>query len=531
MAQAPTPVSATQPQLMLSQPGISRDGTRLSRRTHVDAQWCRWYQAKPRKMGGYQEQLRSVNGIVRAIDVFSNDGYSYVHIATGNAIQRYAIDNMTGATAGLITRTPVGYIPDARFNWQLAEQFDIPTDTTMIFANGTPSASSITSSQAYPVYYGDIVDSAPLTAITDTGTGSLGPILSSGGVAAVGPYVFIYGHDGIVRWTVPANPTDWSGAGSGDARPIGDKIVRAYPLRGQSGPAIIMWSLSAIIIGQFVGPPDFWDFTTATVSASILSSNSIVEQDGIFYWPTTSGFSMFNGVVRELPNSDSKHWFFDNLNFQQRQKAFTFKVPKWSEIWFCAPLFGATECSHALIWNWSEKCWYDTVLPNGGRSAGFYEFVFNYPVMAGVVPNADTGGGTSVWQHEVGYDEVSGQIAVPKAIYSYYQTNEFSLCEPQQPGQLGMDQALSWSILEPDFEQVGDLMFSVISRANARAAESTLGPLVISEVPATPKDQLVKFKHTGRLTSFQIESNTLGGYYFAGSPLIHSQPGDARKED
>jgi hypothetical protein len=581
---------------MLSQAGVGRDGTRAAQKSYIDALWCRWYQGVPRKMGGYVEQLRGVNGVVRAIDVFSNDGYSYVHLATGNAIQRYAIDITSGANTGLLTRTPAGYPTNPEFNWQFSQLFDIPTDTTMIFASGTPSATSITTSSEHPVYYGDIIGVEPLTPIPDgvlftgaisgttltitgatnttlvegdtiygaapgtvivamapiapyTGTGGNGTyevsisqtvaatamtahqVRASGGCCAVPPYLFLYGHDGIVRWSSTASPTDFESEGTGDARPVGDKIVRAMPLRGQSGPAIIMWSLGSVIIGSFVGQPAYWDFTTVTTNSSVLSSNGFVEHEGIYYWATTSGFTLFNGVVREMPNIDNRQWFLDNLNWEERQKVFAFKIPRWSEIWWCFPFGNATECTHAVIYNWAEKKWYDTVLPNGGRSAGHYEFVYHHPIMAGIVPNEDTAGGTSMWRHEFEYDEVSGAVSIPRAIRSYFQTGEFSMVMPQQPGTLGADQGQSLSVMEPDFSQTGPLEFTIVSRANARAHERISGPYTIVPAPCKPAEQLIRFKHTGRLNSFRIESNWLGGNYVTGAPLIHWQPGDARRED
>ena len=360
-------------QIMASKPGVARDGTRLNRRQYIDAQWCRWYQDRPRKMGGYKEQVRAVDGIVRAIDIFSVDAFSYINIASGRALSRYAVDNATGANSGLVDRTPAAYLPDDSFNWQFSQQYLTAGNDTQIFASGTPSASILTGTSEHPVYYGDIVATTPLIKIPDGLVD--GPVTSSGGCCAVGPFLFLYGADGVVKWSTPSDPLDFEGVGSGDARPIADKIVRGYPIRGQSGPAIIMWSLSSVVLGQFVGGTDIFDFTTMTNNASIMSSNGIVEHAGIYYWATTSGFSMFNGVVRDLPNDQNRQWFLNNVNISQRQKVFAFKVPRWSEIWWCFPYGTATECTHAVVYNWLGNFWYDTELPNGGRSAGFYEFI------------------------------------------------------------------------------------------------------------------------------------------------------------
>lgn len=513
---------APKTQLMVSQPGVERDGTQLARRTHIDALWCRWYQNRPRKMLGYKEQVRSVTAPVRAIDVFSNDGASYVHLGHGDGISRYAIDNASGANTGLIDRTPAGFTPSSDWNWQFAQMFDTAGGSTQLFALATPSASAITSDSEWPLYYGDVLTTGPLVQV--------GAITASGGVCAIPNFLFVYGHDGYVQWCAPGNPLDWASAGSGDSRPTASKIVRGMSLRGQNGPAIILWSLDAVIIGQYNGEAaqNWFSFTTLTATASIMSSNGIVEHNGIYYWATSSGFSMFNGVIRDIPNDSNRQWFLDNVNYAQRQKVFAFKVPRWNEIWWCFPYGDATECTHAVIYNYLQNIWYDTVLPNGGRTAAYYEYIFAYPIMSGAVPNDDTNG-YSVWQHDFGLNEISGAQAVPKAIKSYYKTAEFSFVEPQQPGQLGDDRAIAYSVMEPDFDQQGDLTFKVISRANARARVVETEAYTITE--DTAQMQLLNFKWTGRLNAFYIESNVIDGNYVCGSPVIHFLPSDGRRED
>jgi len=506
---------------MISAPGVARDGTRLFRDQHNDAQWCRWYQGRARKMRGYREQVRNIDGPGRTLDVFANDTYSYVHVGTGNAFQRYAIQNGTGSNTGVVSRTPAGYVPSDQNIWQTDQMYDVAGTTTNIFAAATPSAQALTSSAALPVYYGDIVSPDPLLVIPSATT--------SGGLCVTGPYLFLYGHDGVVQWSVPGNPLDFTGAGSGDARPVASKIVKGMALRGSSGPSVILWSLDSVIIGQWVGGADVFDFTTVTKNSSILSSSGVVEHNGIYYWPTSSGFSMFNGVMRDLPNDMNRHWFLDNLNMPYRQRVFGFKIPRWDEIWWCFPFGNATENTHAVVYNYKENTWYDTMLPDAGRSAGYYETIFSSPIMCSPLVNTDTGG-TSAWQHEFGLDEISGALAIPRAIPSWFETNEFNSIEVGQMGAMGVDQALSFNLMEPDFDQRGDLYFSTITRANARAKLTPSDTILVPAVP-TAGTQLVKFRRMGRLTAFRIESNEVGGDYTVGCPLIHVQPGDQRRED
>src|SRR6185312_15343890 len=128
------------------------------------------------------------------------------------------------------------------------------------------------------------------------------------------------------------------------------------------------------------------------------------------------------------------------------------------------------------------------------------------------------------------------------AIRSYIETQEFSRL-PTQPGQPGDPRSTSYSALEPDFNQVGPLTLEIYSRANSRApfespTEDPNYPYVIPADDASmfdtgyisdPTQQLVDFKWTGRLTSFLIESNSLGGNFIWGEPMIWAVPGDGRR--
>lgn len=515
-------------QLVLSQPGLRRDGTQLARNTYSDMLWARFYQDRPRKMGGYTETERYIDGIARCIHLFANDGVCNVHVGSTDTFQRFAVDDSTDTSSGVTDRTPAGYTPDALNLWQADSLYFAGDTTTVVIAAATPSLFNLTSTAELPCYYGDVTLNTALDPILDTG-GGMAPVLTSGGICAIGTTTFVYGHDGLIKWSSPINSFDFTGAGSGVARPVPTKILKGLPIRGSSAPAGIFWAIDAVILAQYAGTPTFWNFTTLTTSGSLMGQNTIIEHNGIYYWAALSGFVMFNGIVRDIPNDFNKRWFLDNINLENRNKSFAYKVPSYNEIWWCFPFGDATECSHAVVFNYEKNIWYDTALPNTGRAAGAYNVSCPNPFMSGVVVNDDTGK-YSFWSHETGVNEVSGPRATSLAIKSYFETSEFSIVEPQQLGQLGDDKAISYSLLEPDYDQVGDLNFYVTSRANARATEQVSDAIVI---PANPSanEQLVKFKKTGRLTKFKIESNVVNGNYTCGSPVIHFQPSDGRRED
>ena len=519
----PAATPSPKPQLMVSQPGVQRDGTKFSQTNYISAEWCRFYQTTPRKMLGYREQRRDLNGVARQLDVQSYDGYTYVHVGEADTLQRYVINLQTGLTSGLIDRTPAGFVADPNNNWQFSLVYNTANDSNLLLAHAAPNILDIADTKERLVYYSEVREEAQLLPIAGSEV--------SGGIVAMWPYFLRYGNDGEVAWPVPGDLTNLTGSGSGSARPWGTKIVRGLPLRGTQGPAALLWHLDALTRCQFVGGTTLFNFDTLTTSTAILSGNSVIEHAGIYYWATVSGFSMFNGVVQDIPNEMNRQFFLDNLNWNHRQKVFAMKMPRWNEIWWCAPMFGATECNWAIIFNYSKGYWYDTPLPRtgGGFSAGIYEQIFHFPLVTSPSPNPETGG-TSIWQHDFGLDEVSGVQATPKAIRSYYQTHEFNTVNPQQPGQLGSNGTMSFSLIEPDFNQQGDLQLFLLSRANARSNLRRKGPIIVPAVP-TGNQQLAKTKFTGRLTSFVVLSNTLGGYYETGDPLFHWQPGDGRTED
>lgn len=525
LAKALSAAPAYTPVRMLSSPGVQRDGTRLSRTQYIECVWARFYQDLPRKMLGFVEQQRTLDGIARAIDVESYDGFSYVHAGQQNVLQRYTINIDSGLTSGLIDRTPAGFVGSNLNNWQFSLMYDTVNDANFLFAHAAPNIEDISSTVTRSVYYGEVRDTAALIELTPTDPADIYQV--SGGMVAIWPYLVRYGQDGFVGWSPPGKPLDTSGTGSGTARPSGTKIVRGLPLRGTSGPACLLWSLDSLIRMQFVGGDLVFNFDSVSTSSAILSSNSVIEHMGVYYWATVSGFAMFNGVMRNLPNEDNCQFFLDNLNFKYRQKVFAMKVPRWNEIWWCFPMGDSTECNWAVIYKIDKGYWYDTPLPDTLRSAGVYEQIYHYPIMSSAVRNADNNR-YSTWQHEIGVNEVSGPLATSKAIRSVVKTDEKNLIEPPQGN--GVDKSLSFALLEPDFNQVGYLNFWIESRQNARSPVRVSPTVVIPEVPSS-QEEITKFKWTGRLSSFVIESNVLDGDFSFGVPLVHQTVSDGRREN
>lgn len=528
-----------------SQPGIKRDGTKFEGDNYVDGQWVRFQRGLPRKIGGYRAINKYLQGRARALHEYTQDLLTYIHAGSANLVERFYIDGNYN-TSVIYDRTPTSDFTSSSNNlWQ----FDVSYDTALgnqLVAQVAPNLECICNSVGGELFTGDLLATTPLVRVTNVPAN----FNCTGGVTTLPPYTFAFGSDGYVAWSVPNGPDDFTGSGAGNAYVTGQKIVRGMPLRGGPGssPSGLFWSADSLIRASYIGGtgPAF-QFDTISTQSSIMSAASVIEYDGIFYWIGSDRFLQFNGVVREIENNLSLNFFFDNINMRYRQKVFAVKVPRFGEIWWCFPKGISTEPNHAVIYNVRENTWYDTALPNNGRSAGIFPAVFRKPLMVGSEPyylideeriteadafrritedgvdyrvTEDTGQPRyKFWVHEVGTDEIDGTRENP--VQSYFETADLSLPVSSQ-----QNNALQVLMMEPDFVQSGPLTVQVRGRANARAPEIDGLVMTIPEEASTPQEQVVFFKTQRRELRFRFESNCVGGDYQMGLVLAHVQPGD-----
>jgi len=211
----------------------------------------------------------------------------------------------------------------------------------------------------------------------------------SGGVVTLHPYIFVYGNNGLIKNCAAGNAQDWVSTDANEVNVATGKIVQGLPVRGGSNaPSGLFWSLDSLVRVSYIGgtgtPIQYWRYDIISSQSSILSSQSAIEYDGVYYWCGVDRFLLYNGTVKEIPNTFNQNYFFDNLNYNQRQKVWVTKVPRYGEIWWFYPRGDATECTDAVIYNVRENVWYDAGEALGARrSAGYFSQVFAHPVMAG----------------------------------------------------------------------------------------------------------------------------------------------------
>jgi hypothetical protein len=334
-----------------SAPGIKRDGTKFEGDQYVDGQWVRFQRGLPRKMGGYRSINKFLRDLPRALHEYTQDLLTYIHAGSASRVERFYIDG--GYNTSVITdRTPTSGLTANDGNmWQFATAYDT-TNGNQIVAQVAPNLNCICNSDGGALFVGDLLGTSVLTQVTTVPAN----FSVTGGVASLPPYTFAFGNDGYAAWSVPNTPDDFTGSGAGNAYITGQKIVKAMPLRGGPGnsPSGLFWSADSLIRGTYVGGTAVFQFDTISAQSSILAANSVIEYDGIFYWIGTDRFLSFNGVVREVENNINLNFFFDNLNYEQRQKVFAMKVPRFGEIWWCFPFGDSIEPNHAICYNVRE---------------------------------------------------------------------------------------------------------------------------------------------------------------------------------
>lgn len=513
-------------------PGLKKDGTSFASRHYVEGLWCRFQRGLPRKMAGYREIL-SVTERPRGMIIVPNGNDFRVVVGDCRGVGHFLMNEEGTALGGMVDRTPEGFVASRENVWQFQTLYTPSTQSWWLIAHATPSLDNIASPVETPVYAGNLYENTPLEPLKlEDGT----PLLASGGIVVLSPYLFVFSNGGFVRWSKAGDPFTFSLQNFAVVCPR--KIVRGMPARGgNASPAGLLWSLDSLLRVTFHpdsdGTPNF-RFDTLTSESSILSANSVVEYDGGYFWAGVDRFLFYSGVVQEVPNTLNLDYFYVNdralgtgVNYDQRQKVWATKVPQYGEIWWFYPSGTADECDRAVIFNVREKVWYSTDIevdgglePVRGRGCGYFEQVFADPVWAA---NGAEDGAYTIWKQETGIDKVWADGKVD-AIPSSFRTGDLTWCAMgPEGGWNGIDRKVSLTRIEPDFKMTGSLRVSAYCREYAQAP---LTKKHLGEIQA--ETQKIDTRIQAREMSLQFESSEVGTSYEMGQVLLTLAVGDGR---
>jgi hypothetical protein len=333
-------------------------------------------------------------GVVTVVTITTNGNYYCV----GDVLTcpNTAIGGTGSGWSVLVATVDSGFTTNPNNLWQFDALFDSQgAGANFLLAHPGQNLSQIDATANTPVLGGPLNGTvlAPLKDLNGpTPTGNT--IEVSGGVVVLHPYVFVYGDNGLIKNSVAGDPYNWNGADANETNVASTKVVKGLPVRGGSNsPSGLFWALDSLIRVSYApttitvsGTPQtfYWRYDIISSQSSILSSQSVIEYDGIFYWIGVDRFLLYNGTVKEIPNVFNQNFFFDNLNYSQRQKVWVTKVPRFGEIWWFYPAGDSEECNNCVIFNVRENCWYDAGFGEGAkRTAGYFSQVFKYPINAG----------------------------------------------------------------------------------------------------------------------------------------------------
>jgi len=287
-------------------------------------------------------------------------------------------------------------------NWQFDAQFSPYGGQLYVLAHPAKDLVNIDSGVASQVLIGQITPgnnySWSFTGLSDSQGQfpTYKPISVDGGVCVLYPFIFVYGSHGFIA-NNNVNGTygnqnfyDWNGPLANQVNVGSSKIVKGLPMRGgTNAPSGLFWATDSLIRVTFnpagstasTVPSTYWNYDIVSSQISIMSSNAVVEMDGAYWWMGIDRFYVYNGSVQVLANDKNVNYLFDNINYEQRQKVWATKVPRYNEIWFFYPRGTATECTDAIIYNVKDKIWYDAGQAVGAqRSCGYTTELFPNPI-------------------------------------------------------------------------------------------------------------------------------------------------------
>jgi hypothetical protein len=444
-----------------------------------------------------------------------------------------------------------GYTPGSQYIWSLdalnltTGQTSADTSTYIVAHASCPSGNI---SDDTPTYVFIIQASAmtagalmsPLSASTPLSVQNPSLICNteisvSGGVVAVGPFLFAYGANGLILNSDVNNPEKWAAVNSyawqinpGLANAVNisnSKIVKGINFHGAGTYAALFWSLDSLIMATYCGAPNVFAYTVIATNITIIAQNSVVERAGTFYWLGDGRFFVYNGgLVQEVPNLQNKNWFFEGINPTYKNKAWGVLNAEYSEVIWHFPYGASTECNWMLIYNYESNCWYDCPITRG---AGVYAaFIANQIWIDNVVNPATQK--YDVFLHETGTDyvnEAGNAAAIPSSFVTPdigFLSNTMMIGSPKTPYGL-MGNFTEVIRVEPDFLGSGPWVLNFLTRKYANSAIMTS-----EDNPFSTNTEKIDCRIQDRIIQLQISNMAVNSNFFCGDFMITVNVGDAQ---
>lgn len=182
----------------------------------------------------------------------------------------------------------------------------------------------------------------------------------------------------LVRWADQENIYDWVPSSlnqAGEQRlSHGSTIVTAFHSRQEN----LIFTDSAVIAMQYLGPPFVWKFELLADNVSIIGPNAVASASSVVFWMGTDKFYIYGGRVDTLP-STLRQFVFGNINKDQAFQVVAGTNEGFNEVWWQYPSANSSVNDSYVVYNYVEQLWYYGSLT---RTAWLDSSLRQYPMAA-----------------------------------------------------------------------------------------------------------------------------------------------------
>ena len=314
----------------------------------------------------------------------------------------------------------------------------------------------------------------------------------------------------------------------------GTKIMGAI----KSKEAILIWTDNALYIMRHIGAPFVFGFEQVGTNCGLIGQNAVVEVDGVAYWMSDKGFFAYDGSVKTL-DCMVEDYVYDDIDLTQGQQIHAGVNNLYTEVRWDYPSSSVDYNNRYVVLNFAESksvpggVWYTG---NTARTSWSDANVFNkpfgtsfdpttngaFPAVIGETSAPNGYGNSTLFQHEVGTDQVNADASVTN-ILSNIESFDFDITSPE----LGNGEFfLAMRRFIPDFKNItGDVKVTLNLKdyPSESASASTYSPFTV-----TSSTKKVDTRARGRFLSIKIENNGAGQSWRYGTLRIDVQP-DGRR--
>lgn len=339
------------------------------------------------------------------------------------------------------------------------------------------------------------VDVAP-TVLSNSPTNSDWIAVSNNAVISVyGNAVRVSEVGDATVWTPGTTTTAYTDTVEG----LGDIITIA-----QAGTINLLFTENLVATFAYVGLPDLWLADYLLKNDGIIGPKARIEIDGKVYWMGAKDFYFTNGGdVEKCPGNTCHEYIYANLNKEQAYKTFIRPDTENDQFYVYFPTGSSLEPNEYVIVNYKRWDW---TLGTQERTASEEPVTANAAFIY-LTEGVETASDNSIYKHGRDWVDADGS-----AMQAYAETNYKWLQDGKR--------AMSVKKVIPDSIQTGDI---VLTTSMKQYPQGAVGQTRSDTIESGT--DFVSPNVGGRLRSYRIESNVIGGEFQMGNWVEELQPG------